>query len=333
MSYRQNVIDALNHKTTEHTPWIFEVTRGFVQNYKAKYPCEDVEADLKSHALFGRSKRMHFIREDLYEDLFGVQWQLGEDGGDIGTPINQLVNEDNVETWEFPATDEKMLEEGLSLMRNDKEHFRMFRMTYSMYERAWSLMGMQELLMNMAMDEPCAMRLMERVCEYEMNLLDRVLDEDFEGVYFGDDWGSQHGLIMGPAIWRKYIKPFMKEMFDKVHSKGKYVLLHCCGYIEDLFPELIEIGLDCYNTVQPELYDLAKIKKEYGKDLTFWGAISNQQFLPHSTPEEVFEHSVKTIRLLGEGGGYLFSPTHALTPDIPPENIRAMLAAAESVTW
>jgi uroporphyrinogen decarboxylase len=118
-----------------------------------------------------------------------------------------------------------------------------------------------------------------------------------------------------------------------VKAKGKYVLLHGCGNIEDVFPDLIEIGLDVYNTVQPEIYNLKKIKAEYGKDLTFWGAISTQQFLPQSRPEEVFDRSVETIRILGEGGGYIFSPTHAVMPDIPVANIRAMLDAARSIQW
>ncbi len=333
MSYRREVIDALNHKQTPLTPWAFEITKGFEKAYKEKYPCEDVERDLDSHIMFGRYKKMEFQKENLYKDVFGVQWQLGQDGGDIGIPINTIVSDETVDSYKFPAIDEPLLEKGLQDMREDTERFRMFRMTYSLYERAWSLMGMQELLINMAMDEPCAMRLMERVFTYEMQLLDRVLDEEFEGVYFGDDWGSQTGLIMGPACWRKYIKPFMKELFAKVKSKGKYVLLHCCGNIEELFPELIEIGLDCYNTVQPEIYNLEKIKREYGKDLTFWGAISNQQFLPNSSPKEVYEKSIETIRILGKGGGYLFSPTHALTPDIPPENVRAMKKAAQDAQW
>lgn len=333
MSYRQDVIDALNHKQTPLTPWAFEITSEFERAYKEKYPCQDVELDLGSHIMFGRYKKMEFVEERLYEDVFGVRWQLGKDGGDIGIPVNTVVDEDTVEAYVFPPIDEPLLEQGLQAMREDTQRFRMFRMTYSLYERAWSMMGMQELLMNMAMDEPCAMRLFERVFEYEMRLLERILDEDFEGVYFGDDWGAQTGLIMGPDCWRKYIKPFMKEMFAKVKSKGKYVLLHCCGNIEELFPELIEIGLDAYNTVQPEIYNLEKIKREYGRDLTFWGAISNQQFLPKSTPEEVFKKSVETIHILGKGGGYLFSPTHALTPDIPPENIRAMLKAVKSVQW
>jgi len=333
MTNRQKVIDALNHKQTETTPSAFEVTRGFVENYLKECPCADVERDLNSHVMFGRYKKQTWVADNIYEDIFGVRWRLGEDGGDIGTPMNTLVTLDNVEEYQFPAIDHALLEKGIDAMKQDTENFRMFRMTYSMYERCWSLMGMQELLMNMAMEEDGAMRLFERVCEYELELLDAVLDNDFEGVFFGDDYGQQTGLIMGPRLFREYIKPQMKRMFDKVHSKGKYVLLHSCGNIESIFPDLIEIGLDAYNTVQPEIYDLAKIKQEYGKDLTFWGAMSTQQFLPMASAEEVYQKSIETIRILGKDGGYIFSPTHAITPDIPVANILAMKKAAEDCTW
>lgn len=209
----------------------------------------------------------------------------------------------------------------------------MFRFTYALYERAWALMGMEDMLLNMALNVSATMKLFERIAEYNMTLLDRILTSDFDGVYFGDDYGQQKGLIMGPDCWRKFIKPFLKEMFAKVKASGKYILLHSCGDIEDIFPDLIEIGLDAYNTVQPEIYDLKKIKREYGKDLAFWGAISTQQFLTERTAQEVFDKSVETIKVLGQDGGYIFSPTHAVTPDIPIENIRAMLEAVNSVQW
>lgn len=333
MTNREKVIATLKHQQSETTPSAFEVTRGFVENYQKLRPCADVERDLNSHVMFGRYKKQTWISDNIYEDIFGVRWRLGEDGGDIGTPINTLVTLDNVEEYQFPEIDQPLLQKGLDAMKQDTENFRMFRMTYSMYERCWSLMGMQELLMNMAMEEDDVERLFERVCEYELKLLDAVLDNDFEGVFFGDDYGQQTGLIMGPRLFREYIKPQMKKMFDKVHSKGKYVILHSCGNIESILPDLIEIGLDAYNTVQPEIYDLAKIKREFGKNLTFWGAMSTQQFLPMATPEEVYKKSIETIRTLGKDGGYIFSPTHAITPDVPVENILAMKKAAEECKW
>jgi uroporphyrinogen decarboxylase len=327
------VIDAIKHRQTELTPWAFEITSGFAKLYREQYLVEDVEGDLESHVMFGRYKKMDWKSNTLYEDLFGVHWQLGEDGGDIGVPVNQVASIETVEDYRFPDTDKDMLQQALDAMRRDTEHFRMFRLTYALYERAWSLVGAEELLLNMAMEEAAVFRLFERITEYQHGLLDQILDADFEGVYLGDDWGTQRGLIMGPAYFRKFIKPFLKELFAKVKAKGKYILLHSCGNIEDVFPDLIEIGLDVYNTVQPEIYNLKKIKTEYGKDLTFWGAISTQQFLPQSCAEEVFDLSAATIRTLGEGGGYIFSPTHAVTPDIPVANIRAMLDAARSIRW
>jgi len=333
MSYRQAVIDAIEKKQTPLTPWAFEMTGEFEAKYKKERPCDNVERDLESHVMFGRYKDVRFINETLYEDAFGVQWQLGDDGGSIGTPVNQPVNEDNVDDYVFPKINEPVLEKGLDAMRKDSEHFRMFRLTYSLYERVWSLFGMTNTLEGMVLEEDSVTKLFDRVAEYQHKLLDRVLDEDFEGVLFGDDWGDQRGLIMGPKHFRNLIKPLMKELFAKVKSKGKYVLLHCCGNIEEIFPDMIEIGLDVYNTVQPEIYDLSKIKKEYGKDLTFWGAISTQQLLPNASAEEVYKTSVETICTLGRDGGYLFSPTHALTPDIPIENVRAMLKAVKDTSW
>jgi uroporphyrinogen decarboxylase len=333
MSYRQTVIDAIEKKQTPLTPWAFELTGEFEENYKKQFPCDSVEEHLQSHIMFGKYKNIKFLSDTLYEDAFGVQWQLGDDGGYIGTPVNKLVNEDNVEAYVFPQIDEPSINKAINEMREDKEHFRMFRLTYSLYERVWSLMGLEDTLLGMAMEEDYVTRIFERVTEYQLKLLERVLDEEFEGVLFGDDWGGQKGLLMGPVCFRKFIKPYMQELFAKVKSKGKYTLLHCCGNVETIFPDMIEMGLDVYNTVQPELYDLKKIKKEYGKDLTFWGAISTQQLLPWASAQEVYDTSVETIRILGQGGGYLFSPTHALTPDIPAENIRAMLRAVKDTRW
>jgi uroporphyrinogen decarboxylase len=265
--------------------------------------------------------------------MFGVQWQTGTDGGDIGVVVNKRIDPDDIDAYAMPALNEGLIEAAAQQMRQDDRHFRMFRFTYSLYERAWSLMGMEDLLFCMVAEPGTVEKLLARITEYNLQVLDAILPHDFEGVYFGDDWGKQKGMIMGPEHWRKYIKPCMKQMFEKVRSKGKYVLLHSCGDIEEVFPDLIEIGLHAYNTVQPEIYDLGKIKKEYGSDLAFWGAVSTQQFLPHATPAEVKQKSIETLDTLGKNGGYIFSPTHAVTPDIPVENIIAMTEAVQNFRW
>jgi uroporphyrinogen decarboxylase len=135
---------------------------------------------------------------------------------------------------------------------------------------------------------------------------------------------------MGPAYWRKYIKPRMKTMFERVRNAGKKVLHHSCGDIHEILPDLIEIGLDVYQTFQPEIYDIKKIKKEYGKDLAFWGGISTQTLLPYASVDEVKRVINETISILGENGGYIAAPTHAVPYDVPPENIVAMIEAFQN---
>jgi uroporphyrinogen decarboxylase len=333
MLYREIVIESLNHKQTKHTPWAFETTGGFGKKYREQFSCENVEEDLESHIMFGRYNKVRWLNSKVYEDIFGVQWRLGEDGGDIGVPINQCIDWNAIDDYVFPDIIEDEMEKCLASMRQDTIRFRMFRMSRALFERAWSMAGMDNIFMNMMEDEKKVMRLFERITGYQLRILDRILDEDFDGVFISDDYGYQSGLMMGAKLWRQFIKPFVRQICEKIKSKGKFVLFHSCGDNHEIFPGMIEIGIDAYNTVQPEIYDLAKIKKEYGKDLTFWGAVSLQNFLPFHTPKEVFEKSVETIHILGGGGGYIFSPTHAITADIPPQNIRAMRDAAKTVYW
>ena len=333
MIYRQRVIDAIRHKNTDLTPWAFEMTKEFASNYASRFDCAEVDIHLESHIMFGVYKKNKWIADDIYQDIFGVQWKVGSDGGDIGVPVNKIVDVDNAENYVFPELDTALLDDALKKMAAEQSRYRMFRMTYALYERAWSLMGMEETMLNFVLYPDEMRRFMERITEYQLKILDYVLGGDFEGVYFGDDWGSQNGLIMGPTHWAAYVKPGLKKLFEKVKSKNKHVLLHCCGDIEDIFGELIEIGCDVYNTVQPEIYDLSHIKAKYGNNLSFWGAISTQRFLPFAGADEVYRTSVDTIKTLGRQGGYIFSPTHALTPDIPVENVQAMSKAVKDVLW
>ncbi|HEB32194.1 MAG TPA: uroporphyrinogen decarboxylase, partial [Spirochaetes bacterium] len=215
-----------------------------------------------------------------------------------------------------------------SLLADERETFRMFLITMNYFERAWSLRGMENILSDMLLNEVFSHELFERILQHHLELLDTVLDYGFEAVYIGDDWGQQSGLIMGPPLWRKYIKPGMKQMFDKIKSRGKYVCLHSCGDLREIMSDLVDMGLDIYNTIQPEIYDLKKLKKEYGRHITFYGGISTQQFLPYASPDEVKDHTKAVKRIMGKSGGYIFAPTHSVTDDVPVENVLAMVDVA-----
>ena len=165
----------------------------------------------------------------------------------------------------------------------------------------------------------------DRICDYFVRLVDVALEYDaLDGIYFGDDWGQQHGTIMGPSHWRRFIKPRMARLYQRVKDKGKFVIQHSCGDNHEILGDLIEIGLDCYQTFQPEVYDIVDVKKRYGDKLAFWGAVSTQQILCRCTPQQVKDEIVRVVKILSPGGGLIIAPTHAMPYDIPPENILAM---------
>jgi uroporphyrinogen decarboxylase len=137
-------------------------------------------------------------------------------------------------------------------------------------------------------------------------------------------------MIMGPRHWRRFIKPCLARMYGRIKSKGKFVSIHSCGDVEEVFADLIEIGLDMFNPFQPEVMDVEKVKRKYGKDLTFFGGISTQKTLPYGTPEDVRAEVRRRIGTIGKGGGYIAAPAHDIPGDVPVENMVALIEELKS---
>ena len=148
-----------------------------------------------------------------------------------------------------------------------------------------------------------------------------MLGCDIDGVKFGDDWGQQGGLIFGARLWRRFIKPRLARMYGMVKRAGKAVLLHSCGRVQELFPELIELGLDVFNPFQPEVMDPYKIKECFGRDLSFLGGMSVQRLLPFGTPQAVRDETRRLMERIGRDGGFIIAPSHDMPGDIPLENM------------
>lgn len=135
---------------------------------------------------------------------------------------------------------------------------------------------------------------------------------------------------MGPRLWRRFIKPRVAVMYARAKQAGKYVMQHSCGAIQELFPDLIDMGLDIFNTFQPEVMDVNFCKREYGRHLTFYGGISTQQVLPRVSPGELREVIKRMIALVGKDGGYIVAPTHAIPRDVSPENIVTFIETVQA---
>ena len=329
MTKRELVITALNHKATEIVPFHSDFTIGSHEkmvNYYDDPNFLQKTGNYLHYLSYSGLEHESTDRKGYIQDAFGVVWNRSGVDKDIGVIEEPYVC--SLENYSFPdiKLDEVHLRKHCAALKNaSDERFTFSGIGFSMFERAWTLCGMENILMGMILNPSELDQLLDDICDYNLKIIDISLEYDLDGFYFGDDWGQQKGLIMGAVNWRRFIKPRMKRMYQKVKESGKFVIQHSCGDIEEIFPDLIEIGLDCYQTFQPEIYDIEKIKLQYGDKLSFWGGISTQHLLPHATPDEVKKEIVRIIKIMSKGGGYIVAPTHALTYDIPPENIAAML--------
>lgn len=330
MDKHQLVIDTLNKKEREIIPFHLDLSND-VRERLSKY-FGDPEFEDKVGNSLAQERNESFVSLGNYrdKDMFGVVWNK-EQEGDFGVVEHYLLQEPNLDGYTFPQPDEALIRKKCEhLIQNHKDQFTMYIIGFSLFERAWTLRGMTELLMDFFLNPSFVEELLDKIVEYNLAVMDIALQYDIDCIFFGDDWGQQKGMIMGPALWRQFIKPRLAKMYAKAKSKGLYVAQHSCGDVHDVFPDLIEIGMDIYNTFQPEIYDIEKMKKEYGQDITFYGGISTQQLLPKASPEEVKAETRRLMKLLGKGGGYIVAPTHAMPNDVPTENILAFLEVVQN---
>ena len=208
------------------------------------------------------------------------------------------------------------------------DRFRVFQIGFSLYERAWTLRGMQNLLMDLYDHPDFVHDLLNAILDYNIAQVQKALKYDIDAVYFGDDWGQQHGLQMGAPLWRKFIYPVLKRMYGVVRDAGKYVFIHSCGDVDELFDDLIGIGLNCFNPFQPEVMDVAALMKQYRGRLTFHGGLSTQKTLPYGTVEDVCRETERLLEL-GREGGYIFAPAHDVEGDVPLKNMLAFIEVVQ----
>jgi len=199
------------------------------------------------------------------------------------------------------------------------------------------LRGYENVFCDLAADKPMAEALFDRILAFKMAYWSRALEiagDHVDVINEGDDYGGQQGLLMSARTWRQLLKPRLKQLFAHIKKCAPHIriLLHSCGSVREIIPDLIEVGIDALNPIQVAAANMntAELKREFGDSLTFWGGgIDTQHVLPNGTPAEVRDEVRRRVEHLAPGGGFIFSAVHNIQSDVPAANLLAMRAALD----
>jgi uroporphyrinogen decarboxylase len=197
------------------------------------------------------------------------------------------------------------------------------------FEQAHALMGMEPLLVHMLSSRRMVEVLFDRISDIKARMAAAYVEAGVDMLWIGDDIGIQTGPIMSPALWRELLLPHLKKIITaarKVRSDIP-IAYHSCGSIGFAVADLIDAGINVLQSVQPEANDPAALKREYGRDLAFWGGAGSQSTFSRGTPDDVRKEVQYLIETVGTGGGYICSPAHFIEPECTLENIDAFVKA------
>lgn len=329
MNKRQVIRAVLDGQRPPYVPWSFGFTKEAKARLQEHYGPVKLEEMLLNHLLKLGSDIGFFtdVGNDCVRDVFGVVWDRSLDK-DIGIVKGCVLAEPTLRGYCFPdPLEPRFFADIPERIARYGDRFRVFQIGFSLYERAWTLRGMQALLMDFYDCPDFVLELLNSIADYNIAQIKEACRYDIDAVYFGDDWGQQRGLQMGPRLWREFIYPVLKRMYSAVHDADKYVFIHSCGDVDELFDDLIGIGVNCFNPFQPDVMDVAAQMAQYRGRLTFHGGLSVQSTLPYGTVADV-RREAKRLLELGREGGYIFSPSHDVTKDVPLENMLAFIELA-----
>lgn len=332
MTKREIVRQVLAGQPPLYVPWHFQFTQEPWEQLCTHFGGEEsAEMAIDNHIL-ELGSAIGFFEErgnNRFRDVFGVVWDRTLDK-DIGIVEGCVLPEPTLSGYQFPdPLDPRFFRDIPVKIAACPDRFRVFYVGFSLFERAWTLRGMENLMLDFLENPAFVDELLSAIASYNIVQVREAMNFDIDAVYFGDDWGQQRGLLMGKPAWDRFIKPQLRRMYRCVREAGKFQMVHSCGDVDELFDDLVSLGVNCFNPFQPEVMDTSALLETYRGRLAFHGGLSTQRVLPCASEGEVRE---ECRRLLAQGraGGYIFAPSHAVEGDVPLTNILAFVEEAKA---
>jgi len=333
MTKKESFIKAITFQKVSPIPYVIRFTVEAEENYR-QYMGGDFEeiVDTGTYVVFSQTNSgWDEVRKGFFKDYFGVVWNKTKDRT-LGVVDVPPIDKPSLAGFKFPIIDELPVYHFIQQNNKDfPDHFHFLSIGFTLFERAWSLIGMENLMLWMLLEPAFIHDLLDQITEYNVKLIKASARiGGIDGVRFGDDWAGQNGLLIGEDLWRVFIKPRLKKMCDTAKSEDLFIGQHCCGKVESLLPDMIEVGIDVFDPFQPEVMDVFDIYRKFNGKIAFLGGLSIQKTLPYGSVSDVRNESTRLLEELGKNSGYIFSPSHALTEDIPNENIKDLIHIAKN---
>lgn len=340
MEPKERVLTVLEHKKADRVP----VTNRFTSEISLEisrvlniHPEDsfDLEVELghdllctkeigivNSYGIIGNKR----IGDEYICDFQIVKKKVNYQGGFYLEIVKHpLENINDFYSYKFPDPEKQELLQNqydnfkLNVEKYGKTHAIVGGVTCTILEGCEMLRGLDKVFMDFIENQDFLNELMDKLVNYHYKVGKKLIELGVPIIYIGDDVGMQTGMLISPSLWRKFLKPRYEYLFKEWRKINKNTIfaLHSDGYIEPIIPDLIEIGLDILNPVQPDCgMDDGVLKKKYGKNISFWGGISVQKTIPFGSPYDVVNEVRKKIDILGENGGYIISSAHNIQPNL-----------------
>lgn len=359
MTPRERILAALNHEIPDHTPtygWFHhEVQQRLKEHYRTDNwadvlqelgiegwggltpriarPDYEARAELRPGPLPGRP--VVWLDDRTYEDPWGIKYRIGEGGWYtewMSGPLENAQSVADIEAYPWPTVDDIVEPEDYAGKVAEMKRQQLFVAAGvgNPYRDSWELRGMDNLLADYLLNRDMLEAMYERFYTLYGEICVRATRAGVDQIGVTGDFAMQDRIIMGPKSWREVDKPHLAKLIAdcRAINPDVFFYIHCDGTIMDVMDDLVEIGFNVINPVQPECMDPEEVKRRWGDKITIHGGISLQQTLPNGTPEEVREEVLHLIRKCGYNGGLVVFPSNVIQPDTTVENIIACFHAA-----
>jgi uroporphyrinogen decarboxylase len=280
----------------------------------------------------------YYQEGERYTDEWGITWRSQPYSTPFGTGhytemvTHPLADDQAITSYRCPDPHRPELYiDAAQTLANFKDEYWIVGVTVTtIFETAWALRGYEQMLVDFVADPDLANAILDIPYKYHLTAARKLVEMGVDMIWTGDDVGMQTGMLISPRIWRKYLKPRMANFIAELKGINPRVKVayHTDGNVLPIIPDLIEIGLDVLNPVQPACMDPAKLKEAFGDRLCFWGSMDEQHTLPFGSPADVKNEVLTRLKTIGKNGGLILGPTHHVQLDTPLENFWAMVNTA-----